>query len=520
MTVIELKFDIKSKFDRIEFEIENYGLYYFKTTKEEIYNKENNKKEERFITKRTKIDSLFGDGGSLNEVLMSERAVGLCMHMDSDIIEGSISFKAVWGVIDGYIDETPMDYPVFIIPIIYKFKDMYLYHNDRVFVLRQKKVEKRRVREILSEPSCIQWESVPSVVSSFVTLIKHFCRPEFITIKRVQAPELSESETEGDIITERGILTEFEEIIRELMNEINSNTFQPLHPFLTSTEKVLKHFLAMIDIQRRTLDIRKTLINYDLEFENFQKILNNFTDILNNIIAALWLVSYSLSTFMFGEYSMSVVLLQKSLEGSSKSFGRLVLFLIKPNVSSKEIGETFKNAEFFKNKDDYKSFEKLEKLVELCNFFGIIEPQLLDGLKKMTKEARNLYSKIETLRKLRNKLVHFPDEKWLKPILLRTEDGRVLTVEEIIKNLDPLFGLLLDLVELAFQFLKEKVIQEVDEYEEVEIVVSELESVISELRMFMPNIVASKLRFLKELYLNILLLSLLDFEEVKMEVIR
>ncbi len=505
MTVIELKSDIKSKFDRIEFEIENYGLYYFKTTKE----------EERFITKQTKIDSLFGDGGSLNEVLMSERAVGLCMHMDSDIIEGSISFKAVWGVIDGYIDETPMDYPVFIIPIIYKFKDMYLYHNDRIFVLRQKKVEKRRVREILSEQSCIQWESVPSVVSSFVTLVKHFCRPEFITIKRVQGPELSESETERDIITERGILTEFEEIIRELMNEISGNTFQPLYPFLTSTEKVLKHFLAMIDIQQRTLDIQRTIINYDLEFENFQKILNNFTDILNNIIAAFWLVSYSLSTFMFGEYSMSVVLLQKPLEGLSKSFGRLVLFLIKPNVSSKEIGDFFKNAEFFKNKDDYKSFEKLEKVVELCNFFGIIEPQLLDGLKRRTKEAQNLYNKIKTLRKLRNKLVHFPDEKWLKPILLRTEDGRVLTVEEIIENLNPLFELLLGLVKLAFQFLKKWVVQEIDEYEEVEIAVSELGSVISELSMFMPNIVASKLRFLRELYLNILLLCLLDFEEVK-----
>ncbi len=181
----------------------------------------------------------------------------------------------------------------------------------------------------------------------------------------------------------------------------------------------------------------------------------------------------------------------------------------------KKLETFFKNAEFFKNKDDYKSFEKLEKVVELCNFFGIIEPQLLDGLKRRTKEAQNLYNKIKTLRKLRNKLVHFPDEKWLKPILLRTEDGRVLTVEEIIENLNPLFELLLGLVKLAFQFLKKWVVQEIDEYEEVEIAVSELGSVISELSMFMPNIVASKLRFLRELYLNILLLCLLDFEEVK-----
>jgi len=359
MTVIVLDSEVR-------FEVREYRLHYFKIKRE----------EDKSITRHTRIDSIIGtDGNSLIEVLRDERAGSLRIHIDSGIIpQGSLSFEAIWGEMDGYIDKTPVDYPIFIIPTIYKFKGVYIYQNGRIFMLKQKEVEERRIREIFSEPSCM--------------------------------------------------------------------------------------------------------------------------------------------TFMFGEYGMSVVLLQKSLEGLSKSFGRFVLFLTKPEVSSEAIGEILKNIGFFENKDDYKSFGKLEKLIEMYKFFDIIESQLLDNLKNVIREAKSLNSKIKTLRNLRNRLVHFPNEKWLTPILLRTKGDRVLTVEEIIENLDPLFELLLNLVELALRFLKEQAVQEIDEYEEAE-VVSELESVISELRMFMPSVVASKLRFLRELYLNMLLLSLLDFEEIR-----
>jgi hypothetical protein len=471
-----------------KFEINDYRLRYIK----------------KGLTKR--IDSIVGtDGSSLVEML-NEREGVLLIDMPDAVLPGTICFEAIWGEIGDYIDETLVDYPVFLIPAVYESGEVYLCCKGKKFVLRQKGLKWEQIKEILSEPSCIWWESTP-IIHSFARLVKHLTRPEFITIRRIRAPE---NEFKVEIgATEKGVLIEFEEAIRELLNEIRNNKSVYLTPFLECIEEVLEHFLTMIYIQQKLRQISDSSEN--------PQILSIFVDILNNVVSTLWLISYSLSTFTFGEYAMFLVFLLKSIEGLFKSFGRFVLFLIKPIMGSGDVGNFLKNIGFFKRKDEYGSLEKLEKLIEMNEFFGTTDPRLLDYLKNAIKDVRVQNTKIKTLKNLRHKLVHFPNEKWLVPILLVTEDdNRILTINRIVENLNPLFDLLLDSVEFAFQVFKELIYQEDKEYEEEysEVLIAELESVVNELRVFLPREIATKLRFLRELYLNVILLSLLSFEEV------
>jgi len=407
----------------------------------------------------------------LVEILNGSESVDVIFRLDS----GSICFEIERKIqrIDNEERYVLEEYPVFVILLLHEFKQFKLSIEKTSCILApRRKFKEKEILEIINNASCA-WLAV-DLLYPFGRLIDYFTDPEIFVKNRLERGDLfndfqtrlEESKTRLEEFKSENSIPERLELVVFTMNRI---------------EELLDFFLEFTEILNKIkelseLDISKIFIFPEF-LRRFERLTKNFLGLMIHVISRL----------VFGKKLVS-----------------LQLFSILTDVTGELTYETIAST--------------ARNIFDIDNLFKLEQDQRKNLLHLISK-----WGEAKEFKRLRNVS---PLSHRFKPV-----DLSGYTAEKIIEILSPFHNFLINLLYDNIKIIKKRVESEEDEKLQNEMAlvgvstddvwdyIYQLEYVLSTISKFTPSELVKKLKYLRNLYLN-LFLFLSFFEEVKMEVIK